>query len=156
RQCPDRVLHGFLHADGGRGAPLGDGLHRHALAASPDRRQGGRREPECRRRPGLLECRERRLLVPGQPAYPDAARPLAQLAGGAQARGGPLGPLPYLAGSRDEGRRADARHRSEAMSLSTDEIASGLAAAGYVAEPELATAVSLMQLLKRPLLLEGE
>ena len=31
-----------------------------------------------------------------------------------------------------------------------------LAAAGYIADGELATAISLMQLLKRPLLLEGE
>ena len=37
-----------------------------------------------------------------------------------------------------------------------DEIAQALAAAGYIADGELATAVSLMQLLKRPLLLEGE
>jgi MoxR-like ATPase len=37
-----------------------------------------------------------------------------------------------------------------------DEIAQGLAACGYIADAELATAVSLMQLLKRPLLLEGE
>src|SRR5215472_11115683 len=37
-----------------------------------------------------------------------------------------------------------------------DEIARGLAANGYIADSELATAVSLMQMLKRPLLLEGE
>jgi MoxR-like ATPase len=37
-----------------------------------------------------------------------------------------------------------------------DQIATALAAAGYIADTELATAVSLMQLLKRPLLLEGE
>ncbi|MEA2885234.1 MAG: hypothetical protein QOH32_4490 [Bradyrhizobium sp.] len=37
-----------------------------------------------------------------------------------------------------------------------DEIAQALAAAGYIADGELATAISLMQLLKRPLLLEGE
>src|SRR6201991_3952233 len=37
-----------------------------------------------------------------------------------------------------------------------DEIAQALAAAGYIADSELATAVSLMQALKRPLLLEGE
>jgi MoxR-like ATPase len=37
-----------------------------------------------------------------------------------------------------------------------DEIAQALATAGYIADGELATAVSLMQLLKRPLLLEGE
>ena len=36
------------------------------------------------------------------------------------------------------------------------EIAERLAACGYIADGELATAVSLMQLLKRPLLLEGE
>ena len=36
------------------------------------------------------------------------------------------------------------------------EIAERLAAAGYIADDELATAISLMQRLKRPLLLEGE
>jgi len=37
-----------------------------------------------------------------------------------------------------------------------EEIAQALAAAGYIADSELATAISLMQLLRRPLLLEGE
>jgi MoxR-like ATPase len=37
-----------------------------------------------------------------------------------------------------------------------DEIAQALAACGYIADSDLATAVSLMQLLRRPLLLEGE
>jgi MoxR-like ATPase len=37
-----------------------------------------------------------------------------------------------------------------------DQIAQALAASGYIADSELATAISLMQLLKRPLLLEGE
>jgi MoxR-like ATPase len=37
-----------------------------------------------------------------------------------------------------------------------DEIAQALAASGYIADGELATAISLMQLLRRPLLLEGE
>jgi MoxR-like ATPase len=37
-----------------------------------------------------------------------------------------------------------------------EEIAERLAASGYIADAELATAISLMQLLKRPLLLEGE
>src|SRR6202008_4998060 len=37
-----------------------------------------------------------------------------------------------------------------------DEIAQALAACGYIADAELATAIPLMQLLKRPLLLEGE
>lgn len=40
--------------------------------------------------------------------------------------------------------------------LSRDEIAGRLAAAGYIADAELATAISIMQLLQRPLLLEGE
>ena len=37
-----------------------------------------------------------------------------------------------------------------------DEIAGALAASGYIADGELATAISLMQRLRRPLLLEGE
>ena len=42
------------------------------------------------------------------------------------------------------------------MSLSREEIAERLAGAGYIADPDLATAIALMQLLQRPLLLEGE
>src|ERR1700741_4722260 len=37
-----------------------------------------------------------------------------------------------------------------------EEIAEALAASGYIADAELATAISLMRLLRRPLLLEGE
>jgi MoxR-like ATPase len=37
-----------------------------------------------------------------------------------------------------------------------EQIAERLAASGYIADAELATAISLMQLLRRPLLLEGE
>src|SRR3981189_3703140 len=37
-----------------------------------------------------------------------------------------------------------------------EESAQAFAAGGYIADGELATAISLMQLLKRPLLLEGE
>jgi len=40
--------------------------------------------------------------------------------------------------------------------LSREQIASRLADVGYIADMELATALSIMQLLKRPLLLEGE
>lgn len=42
------------------------------------------------------------------------------------------------------------------MSLSREDIAGRLAAANYIADGELATAISVMQLLRRPLLLEGE
>ncbi|MBL8581451.1 MAG: MoxR family ATPase [Rhizobiaceae bacterium] len=42
------------------------------------------------------------------------------------------------------------------MPLSRDTIAARLAEAGYIAGGELATALSIMHLLKRPLLLEGE
>ncbi|MBN9547716.1 MAG: AAA family ATPase, partial [Alphaproteobacteria bacterium] len=41
-------------------------------------------------------------------------------------------------------------------SLSRDAVASRLAEAGYIADAELATAIAIMQLLQRPLLLEGE
>jgi len=41
------------------------------------------------------------------------------------------------------------------MTLSRDDIAARLAEAGYIADAELATAIAIMQLLKRPLLLEG-
>src|SRR3954449_908809 len=40
--------------------------------------------------------------------------------------------------------------------MTRDQIAARLAASGYIADGELATAVSLMQRLRRPLLLEGE
>jgi MoxR-like ATPase len=42
------------------------------------------------------------------------------------------------------------------MTLSRDEISDRLAAVGYIADQELATALWLMDFLKRPLLLEGE
>jgi MoxR-like ATPase len=41
-------------------------------------------------------------------------------------------------------------------SLSRQQISERLAAAGYIADGELATAIAIMQLLERPLLLEGE
>jgi len=41
------------------------------------------------------------------------------------------------------------------MTLSRDDIAARLVEAGYIADAELATAIAIMQLLKRPLLLEG-
>ena len=43
-----------------------------------------------------------------------------------------------------------------ASALSRTEIGERLAAAGYIADRELVTAIELMQLLRRPLLLEGE
>ena len=75
----DRLADGLLPADRGRDAALGDRLHHHALAASSDRRQGRRREPECRRRAVFLQRGERRLRVPRVHPHPDAARRLAHL-----------------------------------------------------------------------------
>ena len=40
--------------------------------------------------------------------------------------------------------------------LARNEIADRLAAVGYIADPSLATALVLMDMLGRPLLLEGE
>jgi len=48
------------------------------------------------------------------------------------------------------------RDREEIAMRDREEIAQALAGSGYIADGELATAVSLMALLKRPLLLEGE
>lgn len=42
------------------------------------------------------------------------------------------------------------------MTFTPAEITSRLAVGGYIADDELATAIAIMQLLKRPLLLEGE
>src|SRR3954451_17402142 len=42
------------------------------------------------------------------------------------------------------------------MTLSRDTIAIRLAEVGYIADADLATALSIMYLLQRPLLLEGE
>src|SRR3984885_5220906 len=139
-QCGDRLVHGFLHADRGRNPALGDRLHRDAVAASSDRRQGRRREPQCRRRAGVFQRRQRRLLVPRLDPHPDATRLLAQLAGGKE-----LGSV-----------RVAMPNREEVAMRNREEIAQALSASGYIADGELATAISLMQLLKRPLLLEGE
>ena len=86
RQRHDRIADGLFPADRGRDAALGNRLDHHAVAASPDRRQGRRREPERRRRPVLRQRRERRVRVPRRDPHPDAARPLAHLDGGGQAR----------------------------------------------------------------------
>src|SRR6202012_4287059 len=42
------------------------------------------------------------------------------------------------------------------MTLKREEISDKLAAAGYIADHDIATALWLMEFLKRPLLLEGE
>ncbi len=42
------------------------------------------------------------------------------------------------------------------MALTREEVLKGLAGTGYVADPQLATAIVLMRRLERPLLLEGE
>lgn len=51
---------------------------------------------------------------------------------------------------------ASERDSATMTTLDRDDIASRLSAAGYIADSELATAISLMAFLKRPLLLEGE
>src|SRR5262245_65294549 len=56
----------------------------------------------------------------------------------------------------DMGGLAAARRSSSAMVMSRDLIAERLAAVGYVADSELPVALQLMEMLGRPLLLEGE
>jgi aerobic carbon-monoxide dehydrogenase large subunit len=80
RQRHDRHADGLLPADRGGDAALDHRLDRDALAASPDRRQGRRREPERRRGAGLLERGARRLPAVRPDPDPHAARPLAHLA----------------------------------------------------------------------------
>jgi hypothetical protein len=86
---------------------------------------------ERRRRALLLQCGERRLQVPRLDPHRHAARSLAHLDGRRQAR------PPWMIPDRDR-------------------IAERLAAVGHVADRDLATALWLMDYLKRPLLLEGE
>src|ERR1700746_240270 len=51
----------------------------------------------------------------------------------------------------------DFREPENALAMKDrEEIAQALAASGYIADSELLTAISLMQRLRRPLLLEGE
>ena len=76
---------GLLPAHRGRDPGLGDRLHHHPLAAPPDRREGGRREPERGRRLGLLQRGERRLRASRPHARADAARPLAGVGDGGTA-----------------------------------------------------------------------
>lgn len=59
---------------------------------------------------------------------------------------GPAKGAPFPAGGGGRG----------ASAFSRTEIGERLAAAGYIADRELVTAIELMQLLRRPLLLEGE
>src|SRR6202022_3270434 len=65
----------------------------------------------------------------------------------------PPDPSPPLCGRR--GSRCSEEENVLAMKT-REEIAQALATSGYIADGELATAISLMQLLRRPLLLEGE
>src|ERR1035437_8336778 len=148
RQHGDRFVYGFLHAHGGGDAALGDRLHGDAVAASPDRRQGRRREPQCRRRAGVFQRRQRRLLVPRLDPHPDAARLLAQLAGGEE-----FGSVRVTMPDREE---IAMPNREQVAIRDREEIAQALAACGYIVDGEPATAISLMQLIRRPLLLEGE
>ena len=92
--------------------------------------------------PAFLQRRQRRLLVPGGHPHPDAARFLAHLAGGEE-----LGRRLRVLAAWPQQCHVWKRRQ---------EIAERLAASGYIADGELATAISLMQLLRRPLLLEGE
>ena len=62
----------YFLPDRGRDAALGDRLHSHAVAASSDRRQGRRREPERRQRALLRQRGERRVQVRGLNPYPHA------------------------------------------------------------------------------------
>jgi MoxR-like ATPase len=69
-----------------------------------------------------------------------------------------------LTSGRGRGQFSVSRESAEAtfgaigtgMELSREEVLGRLAAAGYVAEPQLAMAIVLMRRLQRPLLLEGE
>src|SRR5207237_5413994 len=65
---------------------------------------------------------------------------------------------PALRGGRGEDALdGGARALENTLAMKTrEEIAQALAASGYIADSELATAIPLMQLLRRPLLLEGE
>src|SRR5262245_61411608 len=47
-------------------------------------------------------------------------------------------------------------HEARALTLTRETIADRLAAVGYIADRDIATALWLMEFLKRPLLLEGE
>ena len=86
RQRHHRVADGLFLAHRGRDAALGNRLDHDAVAASSDRRQGRRRKPERRRRAVLLQRGQRRLCLPRLDPHPDAARPLAHLDGGGEAR----------------------------------------------------------------------
>ena len=61
-------------------------------------------------------------------------------------------------GFRDRGSRArhDVPRMTRAMTLDREAISDRLAAVGYIADRDIATALWLMEFLKRPLLLEGE
>src|SRR4026208_521883 len=57
---------------------------------------------------------------------------------------------------RSASSRASSHEATGVAMKNREEIAQALAASGYIADGELATAISLMQLLRRPLLLGGE
>ena len=121
-----------------------DGLDDHALASPSDRRQGRRREPECRRRA---------LPSPTRSTTPSrsSARPIFRCRTTIGA--------PGRRRTSSDCTRREARGRGWAegslMPLAREDIADRLAEVGYIADRDLATALWMMDFLKRPLLLEG-
>ena len=129
---------GLLPADRGRDAGLGDRPHRDALAAPSDRRQGRRREPECRRRAGLLQRRERCLRASRRSRTCQMPHDrLAGVEGGAEASGLGTARCRWIRASRS-------RHAARPTTATSP-------------RPDLAMALALADgSARRPLLLEGE
>ena len=77
RQLPRRVADGLPDPDRAGGAGLGDRLHRHPVAAPPDRRQGRRRVGHRRVAAGHRQRGGRRAQAVRRPARRHAAHPVA-------------------------------------------------------------------------------
>src|SRR5262245_40364351 len=136
---------------------MGNRLDDDALAASSDRRQRCGREPECWRRAVLLERSKRCLQIPGLDPHTNASRSLANMGSGGQTWPASVNRLfrrAYATQMANQRRRVPARRY--VMTLNRNDISDRLAAVGYVADGDIATALWLMEYLKRPLLLEGE
>src|SRR6266404_5400403 len=117
---------------------------------------GGRqRNWECLRRDNLLPSLHALLRVAGGVG---GGGPSACSSGREFAEPPPTpDPSPPLRGGGEKMKRQRFECKENPLAMKTrEEIAQALAASGYIADSELATAISLMQLLRRPLLLEGE
>ena len=144
--CLNGVVHGLPDPDGARVPRLRAGRDRHAVPASPARRQGRRRVAERGVAAGDRQRRDRRAARdPRRRPHRHAVQPGARLGGDAGARrAAAVSPARPAAG--------ELRH----LAPDVETLAQRLGGVDYLVDEGLATAMFLSLRLPQPLLLEGE